>query len=243
MNKILNEQTLNKQIKIASFWSGGKDSCLACFKAIRAGYKIGYLFNLISNKDHCQVSFHSIPKDLVRLQIEATKLKLFQREISPAEIDSIKFEKDLRNLLRVLLKKDIKGLVFGYTAPDDKQRFLAKRVCSELGLKLIEPLCGKNPKETLKEFIELGFKAVIVRIDSKILDKYWLGRPIDKDFFEYLEKRVKSGNSIDFCGDLGEFHTFVIDGPLFKREIKLIETEKVKKDDYWILDIIKADYE
>jgi len=232
-----------EKIKIASFWSGGKDSCLAYFKSIQAGYKIDCLFNLISSQDHRQVSFHNIPKDLIHLQAEATNLNLFQKEIIPAKINPVKFEKDLKNLLKVLLKKSIEGLVFGYTAPDDKQRLLAKRICSELGLRLIEPLCGKNPKEILKEFIDLGFKALIVRVDSKILDKYWLGRPIDKDFLNYLEKRAESGDSIDFCGDLGEFHTFVIDGPLFKKRIELLETVKVKRGNYWILDIIKADYE
>ena len=222
--------------KIASLWSGGKDSCLACYKAIQTGYKIGYLFNLVSSQNHRRVSFHSISKDLVRSQAEATNLELFQKEIIPAEVDPLRFERDLKKLI-TSLPKDIKGLVFGYTNPNDRQRFLAKRICSELGLKLIEPLCGKNPRELLREFIELGFKAVIAKIDSKILDPKWLGHFIDKDFFEYLGKRKELGDSIDFCGDLGEFHTFVIDGPLFKRKIKLLETSKIKEDNYWILDI------
>ncbi len=229
-----------KKIKIACCWSGGKDSCLACFKAIRAGYKIGYLFNLVSNQDHYKVSFHNVSKDLVHLQAEAANLKLFQKEIVSAEIDSGKFKKDLIKLTKILLDKDIKGLAFGYTDPDDRQRIIAQQICSELGLKLIEPLCGKNPKEVLKEFIELGFKAVIVKIDSKILDKGWLGRFVDKDFFEYLEEKVKAGNIINFCGDLGEFHTFVVDGPLFRKKIEFLETKKVRKGNYWVLDIKKC---
>ena len=72
---------MNKQIKTAICWSGGKDSCFACYKAIKMGYKIDYLFNLVSNQSPHQVSFHSIPGDLVQLQAKATNFKLFQKEI------------------------------------------------------------------------------------------------------------------------------------------------------------------
>ncbi|MBZ9572758.1 diphthine--ammonia ligase [Patescibacteria group bacterium] len=230
-------EKFSPKIKIASCWSGGKDSCFARYKAIKMGYKIGYLFNLVSSQNHHQISFHNISKDLIRLQAKAIDLELFQKEIIPAEINSVKFAEDLKKIVKVLLQKGIKGLALGYTNPNDRQRILAQRICSELGLKLIEPLCGKSPKETLKEFIELGFKAVIVKIDARILEAKWLGRLVDESFFEYLVERTKKGDFINFCGDLGEFHTFVIDGPLFKKRIEFLETEKVKKDNYWVLDI------
>lgn len=227
---------IKTKLKVASCWSGGKDSCLAYFKAARYGYGIVSLVNLVS-KDNRLVSFHEINQNLIEAQAKAVGIPLLQEKVVSQEAEPERFEQEVKNLVKKLADKGIKGLVFGYSDPEDRQRYLSKKICSELDLKLIEPLCGKDSKEILKEFIELGFKAVIVKIDSRILDKSWLGHLIDKDFFDYLREREESGDFIDFGGNLGEFHTFVIDGPIFKKKIKLLETSKIKKGSSWVLDI------
>lgn len=212
----MTKRNINKKIKVACIWSGGKDSCLACFKAKQKGYDVKYLFNLV-DKDSNSVSFHNFHRDLIRMQSEAIGIPVFQRKIFPSRKNAEQFKTELKNLLRQLKARGIEGVIFGYILPGDLQRALAKKLCSQLNLKLIEPLYNKGSKRVLAEFIRLGFKAIIVSVDKRILDRRWVGRYINNDFLKYLE----SQSSVDICGDRGEYHSFVIDGPLFKKRLNL----------------------
>lgn len=227
-----------QKLKVAAVCSGGKDGCMACFKAVQEGHRVEYLFNL-TTKESNFVSFHNFHKDMVKIQSKAIGIHLFQKEICPQKGNHERFERELKEITLKLIDKGIQGLVFGYVLPGDYQRVLVKRLCSELNLKLIEPLYKRNSKRVLTEFVKLGFKAVIVSVDLRVLDSYWVGRFINEDFIKYLESKP----GVDFCGDHGEYHTFVVDGPLFKKTIQIKEASKVNINNRCLLDIHKYKYD
>jgi len=208
-------------------WSGGKDSCFACYEAILNGYDIYYLVNFIS-KEYGRVSFHGTEAKLVQLQAEAIGISLLQKETAWNE-----YEKDFKEVVKSLISNGVEGMVFGDIYLQE-HRDWAERICGELGIKAIEPLWRRKPKKILLDFMNAGFEAIIVSAKSDLIDRAWIGRKIDKEFVRYLEK-----NSIDLCGENGEYHTFVIDGPLFKRKIEITKSKTIMRDGYYFLDTIE----
>lgn len=219
------------QSRVAVITSGGKDGCFACYQAMQDGHKVEYLFNLGSRGSNL-VGFHNVPKDMVKMQSKAIGVPLFQRDINAQKKDRALFEKELKKITLELVDKGINGLVFGYVL-EDYNRILAKNLCSALKLKLIEPLYKKDSRSVIMEFINLGFKAVIINVNLAFIDSYWVGRMVDEDFIGYLHKK----GGIDLCGDRGEYHTFVLGGPMFGKTIDIQETSKYNMDNRCFLDI------
>ncbi len=215
-----------------SSWSGGKDSCLACYKAIQQGYKIKYLLNFIS-REFKRCCFHGIEAGLIKLQSELIGIPLSQHEVSA---DMKEYEKEFKAAVGVLTGKDIGTMVFGDIYLDEHKDWV-ERVCSDINIKPIEPLWNNPPSDILQEFIDLGFKALVVSCQADKFGKDFVGKEVNKD----LLKELKSRN-ICPCGENGEFHTLVVDGPIFKRRIEILESEPVLKENfwkYWFLDIKK----
>jgi uncharacterized protein (TIGR00290 family) len=109
----------------------------------------------------------------------------------------------------------------------------------------MEPLWGLNPEQILTDFINAGFEAIVINVKADLFDEEWLGRKVDRSFLEDLRK-LHSRHNVHVCGELGEYHTFVIDGPIFKCRIKTLDSKKVLKDGYWkywLLDISRCDIE
>jgi len=129
-----------------------------------------------------------------------------------------------------LIPSGVEGMVFGDIYLQEHKDWV-ERVCGDLGIQAIEPLWGKSTEEILSSFIDDGLEAVIVSAKSKLIDKDWIGRRVDKAFMEYLKRK-----SIDICGENGEYHTLVTDGPIFNRRIQLIESRAISRDNYWFLD-------
>ncbi len=226
-----------------SSWSGGKDSCFACYKALQAGYNVSHLVNFIS-KEYKRVSFHGIEAGLIKMQAELAGIPLYQKETTPDNYenefkDAVKSLMHNENNLPLLLKggegelsNGIKGMVFGDIYLEEHRQWV-DRVCKELGVKPIEPLWEKNTEELIKDFIITGFQAVVVSGQAKFIDEGWIGEPVSRDFMEYLKKR----SDVDICGENGEYHTFVVGGPLFKGRIEITEKEVISRNGYWFLDI------
>ena len=206
-------------------WSGGKDSCMALYEALRAGYKVTHLVNFISNDDK-RVRFHGTNADLIKLQGAAMGIKVAQYETT---WDG--YEGDFKARVRGLLPTGIKGMIFGDIYLDVHKEWV-ERVCGEIGIEAMEPLWGRPTGELLDKFIELGFEAVIVGINSRQMDEKWVGRHVDSAFRDYLKQ-----NNIDPCGENGEYHTVVINGPLFTRKLSLVTGGVISKNEYRLLDI------
>ncbi len=205
-------------------WSGGKDACFACYKAMLGGYDISYLVNFLS-KENKKVSFHGTEAKLIQLQAEAIGIPLLQKETTKDG-----YEQEFKEAVRSLIPTGVKGMIFGDIYLIDHGDWVG-RVCGDLGIEAVEPLWGRNTEEILSDFIDAGFEAVIISVRSEFIVKEWLGRKVDREFLKYLRD-----NNIDICGENGEYHTLVINGPIFKKRIEIIESRKINKDNHWILD-------
>ena len=135
------------------------------------------------------------------------------------------YEQDFKKALLQIKTKGVEGIVTGdvFDVALHEAGWL-DRICKEVGLQPVKPLWHRDTQQILTEFINEGFKATVVRVKTNVLGMEWLGRQIDKKFFDDL---LKLG-TVDPCGERGEFHTFVTDGPLFKKRIEILESEKVK---------------
>jgi len=210
-----------------SSWSGGKDSCFACYKAICEGYNVSYLLNFIS-KEYKRVSFHGTEAKLIQLQAEAIGIPLLQKETTWNG-----YEQEFKDAVKSLIPDGVTGMVFGDIYLEEHKDWV-DRVCGELGIEAIEPLWGQDPERSLLDFIDAGFEATIVSAKSELFDDKWMGQKLDREFLSYLKD-----NNIDLCGENGEYHTFVTAGPMFNKKIKITKSQPITRDGYWFLDTIE----
>jgi len=200
---INNKQNKNK---VAVSWSGGKDSCLALYKAMEAGYQVNFLLNLISQK-YQRCCFHGIEKELIGLQAQLIGIK---------------------EAVTYLKTRGAKGMVFGDIYLTEHKNWV-ERVCRELEIRATEPLWQKTPERVMEEFISLGFKAVVVSAQTELFSKDIIGRVVDQKLLEELKEK-----DICPCGENGEFHTFVIGGPIFKKgEIAITQSQVILRKGFW----------
>ncbi len=216
-------------MKVVGLWSGGKDSCFACYKAMIAGHDMTALLNFTQMGSHASLS-HGLSSEVIFNQAASTGIPVIQKAM-PWESYREEF-KDLISYLKTTNK--IKGIVFGDIYLQEHKDWIDK-VCAELEVDAILPLWGKDTKKLVLEIIDNGFKSVIVATNAKHMGKEWLGRNIDSLFIDALHPRI------DPCGEKGEYHTFVYDGPVFKKEIEFKTGEKLLKDDHWFMEITLGD--
>jgi diphthine-ammonia ligase len=205
-------------MKIVAAWSGGKDSCFACYKAIQEGHEVSNL--LIMMSDPRISNFHMIRSDMLDAQSQAIGIPIAKWTTTPDT-----YEQEFKKALLQMKAKGVEGIVTGdvFDVALHEAGWL-DRICKEVGLTPVRPLWHRDTQQILEEFINAGFKATVVRIITNLLSMDWLGREINKKFLDDL---LKLG-TVDPCGENGEFHTFVTDGPLFKKRIEILESEKVK---------------
>jgi diphthine-ammonia ligase len=218
--------TLNKtnKDKVVVSWTGGKDGCFACYKAISEGnFDVAYLLNF---RDMKKSGSHEINPELLSAQSQAIGIPILH-------IDFMSYKKEFKRVVRELNEAGagIEGAVFGHI---ETHKNLVDKICRDLDIELILPLWSRDSEQIITDFIDAGFEAIIVSAKAELLDKAWLGRKIDKEFVSDLRS---FHNGLDLCGELGEYHTFVIDGPMFKNQIRIVNGEKILKNGYWFLDI------
>ncbi len=202
-------------------WSGGKDSCLACYLAMKKGMNISHLVHFDRPNN-----LHGVDPGLIRLHAELTGIPMVQRKVLQEE-----FEQNFKMTISSLKKEGIKGMIFGDIYLEPHKEWV-DRTCAELGIEAVEPLWGRQTEDILREFLGLGFETIIASGDQKLIEKEWIGRKMDDAFIEYLKTR-----NLDVCGESGEFHTFVTAGPLFKGKIDITRSEVVARDGFWFLDV------
>lgn len=209
-------------MQVFSSWSGGKDCSLACYKAKEAGFEVSHLLNFLA-EDGTRERAHGTRPFLLRLQAEAMEIPLVQVNASWEG-----YESKLKAAVQELKRGRVEGGVFG-DIDLVEHRVWIERVCKEMEIEPIFPLWGRDPEDLLLEFLHAGFEAVVV---ATRVNEEWLGRRIDRSFIAELKEL-----HFHVSGESGEYHTFVINGPLFKRRLKISDTERVRIGDSWILDI------
>lgn len=218
-------------MKVIASWSGGKDSCFACYKALAQCYEVSYLVNFIS-REFRRVSFHGTRARLISCQAQAIGLPLVQYTVPP---NMSLYEQRFKRAVSVLKHRGAQGMVFGDIYLQEHRGWI-ERICREVGITPVIPLWGIAPERVLNEFIEAGFEAVVISAKADIFSEEWLGRKIDYGFLADM-KRLGWGESVDVCGEQGEYHTLVVDGPLFRKRMQITYGDRVKRNGYWFLDI------
>jgi len=200
-------------------WSSGKDSALALYKILQdPTYNLDLLVTTI-NKDFNRVSMHGLRNDLLLKQTASIGIDLKTIEF-PADVTMDMYAEIMKEAMDSLVEKKYSHTIFGDIFLEDLKTYRDNKL-AEVDITGVYPLWKKDTKEVLQEFLALGFKAITVCVNAKLLGEEFVGRVIDEQFIKDLPENV------DVCGENGEFHTFVFDGPIFKNPIEFSIGEKV----------------
>ena len=206
-------------------WSGGKDCMLACHRAMRRPEtEIAFLLNMLTEKGECSLS-HQLPAELLKSQAQALGIPILQRKASRTE-----YEKEFKQAIAYLKRQGVEAGVFGDIDLEAHRSWL-ERVCREMDIQAIFPLWDDKRETMLEEFINAGFKSRIVVTDAAVMGDDWLGCEIDRGFME----KIKALPHIDACGEKGEYHTFVYDGPMFRTPVSFSDEGHLMIEKHWVL--------
>lgn len=202
--------------KAAILFSGGKDSTYAAYLAKKEGYEIACLISLFS-KNKESYMFHTPSIKQVEKQAEVMNLPIVITETEGIKEEELK---DLTDIIRKVKDKyNIDTIVTG-ALHSEYQASRIQAICDSLKLKCFNPLWHKDEISYLNELIDARFKIMIIGVFAYPLDKSWLGRIIDNNFINEVSK-LKDKYKIHAAGEGGEFETFVLDCPMFKKELKV----------------------
>lgn len=210
----------------AVLWSGGKDSCLALWRAREAGLHIPALVNFYDGATG-RVRFHGVRATLIAEQARALGVDLFQYPTSP---DS--FANTFTEALHNLKARGYAGVVAGDIHLDDVRTWNAERA-SDADLQLVEPLWHCEPSAILKDFVEAGFRAILTCTGEQWGHILRPGREITEEFVT----DVSGIKGLDACGENGEYHSFVFDGPLFLHAITFVPGELRRSNGFSQIDL------
>jgi uncharacterized protein (TIGR00290 family) len=202
-------------------WSGGKDSALALWKILQdKKLKIEYLLTSI-NRTHDRVSMHGVRRELLETQAASIQIPLATVEL-PAEPSMQEYENEMMKKVNWLKDQGITKGIFGDIFLEDLRIYRETKLATA-GIECVFPIWKKNTSDLVHEFIHAGFKAIVVCVNEKFLDKSFCGRIINESFCRDIPADV------DACGENGEFHSFVYDGPIFSHPVRFRKGEVVYK--------------
>jgi len=203
-------------MRLAALVTGGKDSILALYRAQKMGHSIKVLATMMPKRSDSYM-FHFPNIHLTDQISKALEIPLISAETSGMK------EKELDDLKNLLASLDVDGVVTGAIA-STYQKNRIDRLCSELGIKSISPLWQQDPLEIMKELLELKFKVILVGVYAYGFDQGWLGKEITQKALEELVE-LNSKFQISLVGEGGEYESLVLDAPIFKKRIEIIESE------------------
>lgn len=208
-------------MKAAVLFSGGKDSTLAAYKAMDDGWSVEYLLSMHSENPHSYM-FHVPNIHLTQLLSQAMGVPIIQAETPGEKEEELD---DLKEALSDLKSRGVEA-VFTGAIHSEYQKSRIDNLCREIGLESIAPLWHRDPLEYMKEVVDLGFEVIITSVSAEGLDESWLGRVINTDLLEELKAlHEKYGLHMAFEG--GEAETLVLDGPIFKKRLNILDSEKI----------------
>lgn len=214
-------------MKLASLFSGGKDSVYATYLMEKQGHEIACLISIFSENKESYM-FHTPSIEKTKKQAEVIDLPLIIEKTKGVK------EEELEDLERVIKKvKDeysVEGIITGAIA-SVYQASRIQKICDKLNLKCFNPLWNKNEEEYLKELIENNFKIILVGVFAYPFDKSWLLREIDSKFIEELGV-LHEKYKIHVAGEGGEFESFVLNCPLYSRELKVVSSKILEEGEY-----------
>ena len=211
-------------------WSGGKDSCFALYETQRVpGHRVAALLTTLT-RDFDRVSMHGVRRQLLEEQAASLGLPLHQVFLSK-DASNEEYEMKMAEAFAEYRGQGIDSIVFGDLFLADirtyREQFLVRQK-----MRGLFPVWKRNTAGFIREFIGLGFKAIVTCVDSRVLDASFVGKTIDEAFLSSLPE------SVDPCGENGEFHTFVFDGPTFAHPVEFSPGEIVLRESFWFCDLV-----
>jgi len=207
--------------KVTISWSGGKDSAFALHKILRdGGYEVVNLHTVIDEETR-RVGLHGVREELIEEQADNIGLPLTKIYLSKTE-DHKAYETLMTSYYRQCARQGIEGVVFGDIFLEDLKKY-REELLKPSGLIPLFPLWKSNSVELFSEFIRTGFKTVICSANAALFNKFQLGSTME------LKTPESFKHGVDVCGENGEYHTLVFDGPIFKKPLALELGEIVEK--------------
>ncbi|MDO1450627.1 diphthine--ammonia ligase [Rhodocytophaga aerolata] len=229
-------------------WSGGKDSALALYTILQQKkVDVQYLLTSV-NKQYNRVSMHGVRTELLQQQAQHIGIPLhllLLPEMPSMEI----YEQEVKATLRFFEEKNIRLSVFGDIFLEDLRAYRESQL-AKANWKAEFPLWKIPTSKVMQEFLDLGFKAIVVCVNNQYLDQSFVGRIIDRSFIQDLP------DTVDICGENGEYHSFVYDGPIFQKPVSFSLGETIyrtypglKTDTdaqppvtgFWFMDLLPTD--
>jgi diphthine-ammonia ligase len=215
-------------MKLASLFSGGKDSTFATYLAKKEGHEIVCLISLLSyNKD--SFMFHTPSISNTSVQAESMNLPILLKKTKGEKEKELK---DLEDVIKSAIKiYKIEGIITG-AVESLYQSSRIQKICNNLGIECFNPLWQKDQIELLEDLLKKKFEIIITGVAAYPLDNSYLGRKIDKSFINHL-KELREKYGISPSGEGGEFETFVTNCPLFKKPLKIKSIKDFGEKNSW----------
>jgi uncharacterized protein (TIGR00290 family) len=228
--KHFREETILTVPKVIVSWSGGKDSALALYEVLKSGMDVVGLLTTVT-QEYDRISIHGVRRVLLEQQAESLGFPVEAMLLTKGAVDK-DYEKEFLSILRSYRNRGVLSVVFGDIFLEDVKQF-RDGILSKIGMHGIYPLWRRDTRELANHFIDLGFRAVVTVVDSAVLGKEFCGREYDKQFLAELPQNV------DPCGENGEFHTFVYNGPILTKPVAFRKGEAVFRESrFWYTDLL-----
>jgi uncharacterized protein (TIGR00290 family) len=210
-------------------WSGGKDSAMALHALLQQKeFQISALLTTVT-EGYERISMHGVRRELLERQAQSIGLPLHEVRIPPQCVNPI-YEARMEEALRFHLEKGVSKVAFGDIFLEDLRAYREENL-ARVGMTAVFPIWKRDTRELIRTFRASRFRAIAVCVDSTVLDPSFAGRELDDSFFCDLPPHA------DPCGENGEFHTFVFEGPIFKSPIPVRAGEIVNRDGFIFCDL------
>jgi uncharacterized protein (TIGR00290 family) len=213
-------------------WSGGKDSAMA-LDAIRnrPEVRVASLLTTVT-EGYDRISMHGVQRELLEQQAKSIGLPLRQVFIPPECVNPV-YEARMGQAMQQEYDRGIRKVVFGDIFLEDLRAYREQNL-AKIGMTGLFPLWKRDTRELARHLVAAGFRAVAACVDSRVVDPSFAGRELDESFFRDLPPGV------DPCGENGEFHTFVYDGPIFRSPVRFTRGQVVQRGPFCFCDLIPA---
>ncbi|MBE6063034.1 MAG: diphthine--ammonia ligase [Clostridium butyricum] len=215
-----------KKLKVVVSFSGGKDSMLCLYRVLKKNYEvIGLVSTFADDNDTC---FHRIPKSILESVSESLNIPLIKVKCSNGTV----YEKEFEKALIHAKEQGAKYCIFGDIDIEQHKKWGVDR-CNNVGIKSMFPLWQENREKIVNEFLDYGFKAIIKKVNLNALGMEFLGEILSKDIIIKIKEQ-----GADPCGENGEYHTLVYDGPIFSKKIEFNVLGKEEVQGYGYLNVL-----
>src|SRR5262245_25937227 len=213
-------------------WSGGKDSAMALYTLRqREDVRISALLTTVT-EGYERISMHGVRRELHERQAESIGLPLHEVRIPPECVNPI-YEARMEEALRAHYDNGVRAVAFGDIFLEDLRAY-RERNLARIGMTALFPIWKRDTRELIGQFRAAKFRSIVVCVDPRVLDRSFAGRELDDSFFRDLPPTV------DPCGENGEFHTFVFDGPIFRESLRVRRGEVVERDSFVFCDLLPS---